>query len=328
MKHDRVAVLQSPPSSAKPKHNKTKGERSTKVKITHKIALLVVCIMGLSLLSQMVIFNGFKRIEGRRLLNENTNKAASLFLQAVIDEKVYLKNSDENAITDLISKLDSARKLLKGTKTEEIIGTYEANLLGYKDVNSKLTRKLEEVKSIINNLLAKGDKALAKIEYERGMAAIEGNTLSDNKQAFQVETQKTMVAALQILNNLNRLLIHEDLKSYTEQFKKLYEEIKRSSKNLKTLSRYIKSNAYRQFADLSKSFSSQLPSLNKDLIGYWKETHSSVTKMNKAREEALKAVNTTVDTNNKAIAELRGSVYHKAITIGLFSLILSLMLAF
>ena len=300
------------------------------MKIVHKIALLVVCLLGLSLTTQLVIFNGFNKIEKRRLLNEKANKAATLFLQAMISEKVFLKSYKESAAKDLAKKLDKTGKLLKGTKTAKIVTSYKSDFECFKKANRNFTSKLVKLKSMVNKVLSEGNKTLNKIEYERGMAGIEGKTLSQNKQAFQVETQKTVVADLQVANNINQILIHGDLTAYKKGFETLYTKIKRSSKNLETLSKYIKSNAstYREFANLSQTLVSALPSMNKGLIENWKEMQANVSRMNKAREKALQATQKTAEANNLAIAQLKSSVYHRAIMIGIFSLILSLLLSF
>ncbi|MDR3567958.1 MAG: methyl-accepting chemotaxis protein [Syntrophobacteraceae bacterium] len=268
------------------------------MRISYKIALLVSVALLLYLISSAVFF----------VLNGKTTKYYDFsskikdfdncLLTTIIHEKDYSLHLDAKSADDVLAGNTKSSQYLKeiesraegeGNDFQALTGAlqnYRTTFQHLQRNNQDIYSLKREVNKSLDQLLAKSAEIAAQINTIRGMTLMQGGSEEDSSLNSLIVATKAMVAgSSELVLVIDRdLLLDNNEKSYSDQWKKISADLNSQQSNTTALVGMLKETEFKSYAAL---INRAIPSMLKDaqaIYKLWLENRGLTAQLNSVRD--------------------------------------------
>ena len=177
------------------------------MKIRDKLIGLVVVILVLFIANNLILRRMSDKVDTSRGLMVTVTRAVKDFMNAVADEKVFLKDRNSETAGDLHKKLTGIKSLLKGVKDEnigrllELLDVYEKDFGRIEEITKKFDKNTDELQRAAAPVVKKLDAAREEaLSVERKVSDDMEKKVKDTKRkAGHVSLASIIISLVLIL---------------------------------------------------------------------------------------------------------------------------------
>ncbi|MDM8535236.1 response regulator [Desulfobacterales bacterium HSG17] len=267
------------------------------MKISHKISILI----GIGIIMVLIMFainyyHDIKVAETSQSIND-LNTANELILKAIIEEKKYLTEHEENESKEIISLFSKADQYIEKLKNRSVSNIQDdliklsSQIDEYQKTFKILTlniKKLDDKTGHISELLYKFNKktiaVLEKTKMDIGMAMMNVEEVDENIRNLSEIAMNTQLWMEQVNLIVNRnLFVKKNEKAFLKDMKKAFSSLKTEQKNAVTISRYMKDPEYLEYLNNISRVIDVMPEHTDKTRMLWKEKIIIEDKLDKIR---------------------------------------------
>ncbi len=312
------------------------------MKISIKIAVLVVLALVMSFLTFGVTLYFNQQVQNKFQILSQLEDFKIAVLNAIINEKDYLKQRDLKIGQQVFKYCDSSLQIISRVQsdttglTEKLTGI-SSLLKEYKQDFSKILENEQailehqrEFNEIFKNLKKISKKTSDVIESTVAMAYIEEGEVRSEYNTLMTANKSIIALTSELYLSLNEdLLLNNNEKVFLKTYEQTINTLQKEAKNIAFLVKTLKEPIYEEYSRHVSEFIPDAKKILNHIYKHWQENVQLVSQLNNVRTKILKSSDKLL---NQLVSDLqrarKNSLTMNMVLVGLTLVILIVVAVF